>query len=69
MYMDEEKSEKTIVELTGGEALKQQLARIGSSLRVTDLTPAYMPMLTEEKLQLRPVWRVTLSDGSVLTLN
>lgn len=49
--------------------LKQRLTQIGSSLRVTDLTPAYMPTLTEEKLQLRPVWRVTLSDGSVLTLN
>jgi regulatory protein YycH of two-component signal transduction system YycFG len=69
MYMDEAKSEKTIVELSGGETLKQRLAQIESSLRITDLTPAYMPALTGEKLLLHPVWRVTLSDGSVLTLN
>ncbi|WP_238654489.1 YycH family regulatory protein [Paenibacillus piscarius] len=69
MYMDEGKSEKTIVELSGGEALKQQLAQINNVQRITDLTPAYMPSLKENKLQLHPVWRVTLLDGSVLTLN
>ncbi|ETT64978.1 YycH family protein [Paenibacillus sp. FSL R7-277] len=69
MYTNEDKSEKTIVELPGGELLKQRLAQIGSSLRIIELTPAYMPALAGEKLQLHPVWRVTLSDGSELTLN
>ncbi|MEK5035484.1 two-component system activity regulator YycH [Paenibacillus sp. FSL R7-0302] len=69
MYTNEDKSEKTIVELPGGELLKQRLAQIGSSLRIVELTPAYMPALAGEKLQLHPVWRVTLSDGSELTLN
>jgi hypothetical protein len=57
-----------MVELSGGEALRQQLAQIGSPLKVTDLTPAYMPTLTGEELLLRPVWRVTLSDGNMITL-
>lgn len=69
MYTNEDKSEKTIVELPGGELLKQRLAQIGSSLRIIELTPAYMPALAGEKLQLHPVWRVTLSDGSEHTLN
>lgn len=69
IYIDENKSEKKVVELSGGEELQSQLTQIGKASSVKDLTPAYVPVEKGEKLQLLPVWRVTLSDGSVLTLN
>lgn len=69
MYVDETKSVKKIVELSGGDVLKNQLTQIGQASPIKDLTPAYVPVVKGEKLQLHPVWRVTLNDGSVLTLN
>lgn len=69
IYIDESKSVKKVVELSGGEELQSQLTQIGKASSVKDLTPAYVPVEKGEKLQLLPVWRVTLSDGSVLTLN
>ncbi|CAH1220899.1 hypothetical protein PAECIP111892_04940 [Paenibacillus auburnensis] len=69
MYTEEDQAVKTLVELPGGEELKTKLARIGSSSPVKDLIPAYIPVEQRETLRLVPVWRVTLEDGSVLTLN
>ncbi|MBT2293279.1 hypothetical protein J7E73_30135 [Paenibacillus albidus] len=69
MYVDEGQAVKKVVELPGGEELKAQLAEIGKASPVKDLTPAYVPVVQGEKLRLRPVWRVTLSDGNELTLN
>ncbi|WP_310830842.1 YycH family regulatory protein [Paenibacillus pedocola] len=69
MYTEEDKAVKTLVELPGGEELKVKLARISSSSPVKDLIPAYIPVEQRETLRLVPVWRVTLEDGSVLTLN
>lgn len=69
MYMDESKAVKKVVELPGGEELENQLALLSKSSSIKDLTPAYIPVLNEDKLRLLPVWKVTLSDGSVRTLN
>lgn len=69
MYTEEDQAVKTLVELPGGEELKVKLARISSSSPVKDLIPAYIPVEQRETLRLVPVWRVTLKDGSVLTLN
>ncbi|KGE20020.1 YycH family regulatory protein [Paenibacillus wynnii] len=69
MYVDESKAIKKIVELSGGEVLKNQLVQIGKASAVKDLAPAYVPGIKGDKLQLHPVWKVTLSDGTILTLN
>ncbi|WP_410512896.1 two-component system activity regulator YycH [Paenibacillus sp. BR2-3] len=69
MYVDETKAVKKVVELSGGETLKNQLAQIGKASSVKELAPAYVPVVKGDKLQLHPVWKVTLSDGTVLTLN
>jgi len=69
MYVDESKATKKIIELSGGPALKSQLDQIGKASPVKDLTPAYVPVVKGNKLQLHPVWKVTLSDGTILTLN
>lgn len=69
MYTEEDQAVKTLVDLPGGEELKVKLARISSSSPVKDLIPAYIPVEQRESLRLVPVWRVTLEDGSVLTLN
>lgn len=69
IFIDESKAEKKIVELSGGAELENQLSLVSKTSKVKDLTPAYVPVVKEEKLQLLPVWKVTLIDGSVLTLN
>ncbi|MNH34307.1 hypothetical protein D3C79_948930 [compost metagenome] len=69
MYTEEDQAVKTLVELPGGEELKVKLARISSSSPVKDLIPAYIPVEQRETLRLVPVWRVTLKDGTELTLN
>ncbi|MHA6531602.1 YycH family regulatory protein [Paenibacillus sp. BAC0078] len=69
MYVQEAKAVKRIVDLPVGDRLRNQLAQISQVSAVKDLTPAYVPVVKRESLQLRPVWRVTLEDGTVLTLN
>lgn len=69
MYVDESKAVKKVVELSGGVLLKNQLAQIGKASSVKDLTPAYVPVIKGDMLQLHPVWKVTLNDGTTLTLN
>lgn len=69
MYVQEDKAVKRIVDLPAGDQLRNQLAQISKVSAVKDLTPAYVPVVKRESLQLRPVWRVTLEDGTVLTLN
>jgi len=69
MYVDETKAVKKVVELSGGATLKNQLEAIGKASAVKDLIPAYVPEVKGDMLQLRPVWKVTLSDGTILTLN
>jgi regulatory protein YycH of two-component signal transduction system YycFG len=69
IYIDESNAVKKIVELSGGAELEGQLSLISKSSAVKELTPAYVPVVKADKLQLLPVWKVTLSDGSVLTLN
>ncbi|MNW58876.1 hypothetical protein D3C74_367610 [compost metagenome] len=69
MFVDESKAVKRIVDLSFGERLENQLTQLSQASVVKDLTPAYVPEEQGEKLRLIPVWRVTLNDGSVLTLN
>ncbi|OBZ08313.1 hypothetical protein A8L34_23625 [Bacillus sp. FJAT-27264] len=69
LYLNENQAVKKVAELSGGDTLLSQLAQISKTSPVQDLTPAYIPSLKGEKLQLVPVWKVTLRDGSVLTLN
>ncbi|MNW63303.1 hypothetical protein D3C74_415020 [compost metagenome] len=69
MYTEEDQAVKNVVELPGGEELRAKLARAGSSSPVKDLIPAYIPVVQRETLRLVPVWRVTLKDGTELTLN
>ncbi|WP_019914573.1 YycH family regulatory protein [Paenibacillus sp. HW567] len=69
MYVQEAKAVKRIVDLPVGDRLRNQLAQISQVSAVKDLTPAYVPVVKRESLQLRPVWRVTLEDGTVLSLN
>ncbi|WP_325175586.1 two-component system activity regulator YycH [Paenibacillus sonchi] len=69
MFVDESKAVKRIVDLSFGERLEKRLARLSQASVVKELTPAYVPEVQGEKLRLTPVWRVTLNDGTVLTLN
>ncbi|WP_342563650.1 two-component system activity regulator YycH [Paenibacillus sp. FSL R7-0345] len=69
MYTEEEQAVKRIVELPGGDELRAKLTQISSGSAVKDLIPAYIPVLQRETLRLTPVWRVTLNDGSVLTIS
>jgi len=69
MYVDETEATKKVIELSGGDKLKNQLNQIGKASAVKDLVPAYVPVVKGDKLQLHPVWKVTLKDGTVLTLN
>lgn len=69
IYVDETKAVKKVVELSGGEQLGKQLEQISKASAVTDLIPAYIPAVKGEMLHLQPVWKVTLEDGTVLTLN
>ncbi|MNI91328.1 hypothetical protein D3C73_1489720 [compost metagenome] len=69
MYTEDDQAVKRIVELPGGDELKAKLQQIGSSSPVKDLIPAYIPVLQGTTLRLVPVWRVTLADGSMLTLS
>ncbi len=69
MYTEEEQAVKRIVQLPGGDELKAKLAQISSGSAVKDLIPAYIPVLQRDTLRLTPVWRVTLNDGSVLTIS
>lgn len=69
MYTEEEQAVKRIVELPGGDELRAKLTQISSGSAVKDLIPAYIPVLQRETLLLTPVWRVTLNDGSVLTIS
>lgn len=69
IFLNEKQAVKKVVELSGGDALQNQLAQISKSSSIKDLTPAYVPSLKGDKLHLVPVWRVTLADGSVRTLN
>lgn len=69
MYTEEDKAVKQVIDLPGGEELENRLAQLSPNLPIKDLTPAYVPVVDGEQLLLQPVWRVTLSDGSMLTLN
>ncbi|MDH6429072.1 two-component system activity regulator YycH [Paenibacillus sp. FSL R7-0048] len=69
IYIDESKAVKKVVELSGGADLEYRLSLVSKTSAVKDLTPAYVPEVKEDHLELIPVWKVTLSDGSVLTLN
>ncbi|MEK4061656.1 MULTISPECIES: YycH family regulatory protein [Paenibacillus] len=69
MYTEEGKAVKQVVELPGGDELRAKLAQFSEASPVKDLTPAYVASVNGEKLKLLPVWRVTLRDGTFLTLN
>ncbi|UQZ34162.1 hypothetical protein C2I18_11860 [Paenibacillus sp. PK3_47] len=69
MYTEEDQAVKQLAELPGGEELENRLARLSPDLPIKDLTPAYLPVVKEEQLLLQPVWRVTFSDGSMVTLD
>ncbi|WP_151733369.1 YycH family regulatory protein [Paenibacillus tengchongensis] len=69
IYLEEEKAVKTIAHLPGGEELRTRLNDLNLTLSIKDLTPAYMPSLDVDKLQLVPVWQVTLSDNSTVVLD
>lgn len=69
MYTDEGKAVKQVVELPAGDELRAKLSQFSQASPVEDLTPAYVAAVNGEKLKLTPVWRVTLRDGTLLTLN
>ncbi|MFB5269402.1 YycH family regulatory protein [Paenibacillus enshidis] len=56
------------VMLPGGEKLKQQLAKQAEGQAVTGISPAYMPKLTDQGIELVPVWRVKLDNGGEFTV-
>ncbi|MFB5762690.1 YycH family regulatory protein [Paenibacillus medicaginis] len=56
------------VMLPGGEKLKQQLAKQAEGQAVTGISPAYVPKLIDQGIELVPVWRVKLDNGGEFTV-
>lgn len=64
IYATEGEWKKEIVELPGGEELRNQIAALEEGARILRLYPSYLPSLTQEGLLLKPVWAVELSNGA-----
>lgn len=69
IYTEEDKAVRKAVELPGGDELRAKLAQFSQSSPIKDLTPAYNAEVRGKNLKLLPVWRVTLLDGTVFTVN
>lgn len=68
IYSTGEFWEKTMVELSSGDELREQLARLEKESEIVSLYPAYLPSLSKERLQLKPIWAVELKNGATRML-
>lgn len=68
IYPAEGEWRKEIVELPGGDELRERLAALEEGAQPLKLYPAYFPSLTQEGLLLKPVWAVKLSNGATRIL-
>lgn len=68
IYAAEGEWRKEIVELPGGDELRERLAAMEEGAKPLKLYPAYFPSLAQEGLLLKPVWAVKLSNGATRIL-
>ncbi|WP_435923184.1 YycH family regulatory protein [Paenibacillus sp. DYY-L-2] len=68
MYAKEGYWDKKMVDLPGGDELREQIQRIEEESPVVGLFPAYLPSLTTDGLLLKPVWAAELKNGATRTL-
>ncbi|MBP2002320.1 regulatory protein YycH of two-component signal transduction system YycFG [Paenibacillus shirakamiensis] len=68
IYTKDEKSEKRIRVLPGGEVLNRQIADKAKGQEVSALYPAYQPIYSEKGLRLKPVWVILLGSGERIVL-
>lgn len=68
IYADEGQWRKEIIELPGGDQLREQIAALEEGSPILKLYPAYFPSLTQEGLLLKPIWAVELSNGATRIL-
>jgi hypothetical protein len=68
IYMKSEDREKVMVKLLGGKLLAAKIAKAAEDGEVSELYPAYRPILENNGLVLSPVWVLELKDGTVRTL-
>ncbi|MDP4096426.1 YycH family regulatory protein [Paenibacillus sp. P96] len=68
LYLKGGEHSSTKVMLPGGEKLKQQLAKQTEGRAITDISPAYLPKLKDQGIELVPVWRVKLESGGEFTV-
>ncbi|MNO14999.1 Two-component system YycF/YycG regulatory protein YycH [compost metagenome] len=60
---------KKVVQLAGGDELREQISRIEIESKVKELYPAYVPSLTKEGLLLKPMWVAELDNGATRLLH
>lgn len=69
VYVKIEEQKKKIVELPAGDELRKKLDKLPDDLKIIDLDPAYLPIITEDSgMRLKPVWAVQLSNGNIKVL-
>ncbi|MEF2966510.1 two-component system activity regulator YycH [Paenibacillus sp. M1] len=59
---------KNMVDLPGGDELRDRIAALDKESEIVNLYPAYLPSLAEEGLLLTPVWAVEFKNGATRVL-
>ncbi|MNZ58945.1 hypothetical protein D3C78_769670 [compost metagenome] len=68
IYPKGEIFEKKVVQLEGGDKLREQIAGLKRESQIVELYPAYVPSLTKEGLFLKPMWVAELENGATRVL-
>ncbi|MBA9085959.1 regulatory protein YycH of two-component signal transduction system YycFG [Fontibacillus solani] len=68
IYPKGEAFKKKVVQLEGGDKLREQIAGLKQESRIVQLYPAYVPSLTKEGLLLKPMWVAELENGAARVL-
>lgn len=65
LYVETEEQKKKIVKLAAGDKLREKIDIMSKKMKIIDLEPVYLPLITETGLWLRPAWAVQLPNGSM----
>lgn len=60
--------EKKVIQLEGGDKLREQISGLKRESPIVELYPAYVPSLTKDGLLLKPMWVAELENGAVRVL-
>lgn len=65
LYVKTEEQKKKIVKLPAGDDLREKIDVMSKKMKIVDLEPVYLPLITETGLWLRPSWAAQLPNGSM----